>query len=99
MSSDVQSPLFTIIALSLSAVGLVIVGVVSGLIPGVYPATSGAREEAMQVEAKAEASGANGAVIRNLVGTATANPGAATDPAVNTAVPPTLMAGADSKNP
>lgn len=98
MSSEVQSPLFTVIALSLSAVGLIIVGLVSGLIPGVIPATSGAEKEAMQVEAKAETT-STGVVIGNLAGTVIANPGAAADPAANTVVPPTLMAGAGLKNP
>jgi hypothetical protein len=96
MSSEVQSPLFNIIALSLTVVGLVIVGLVSGLIP-IKP---GANESAMQVEAKAEPASTTDAVIGNPVSTVIANPRAAADQAGNSGAGSTaLMAEAKPKNP
>lgn len=100
MSSEVQSPLFNIIALSLTVVGLAVVGLVSGLIPGVIPAKPGANESAMQVEAKAQVASTTDAVIGNPVSTVIANPRAAADQAGNSgAGSPALMAVAKPKNP
>jgi hypothetical protein len=98
MSSAPQSPLYTIISLSLIVFGLVAVGLISGLIPGVFPAKPGADESAMQVEAKAEAASTTGAVIGNLAGMATANSGAVVDQAGKSgATSPALMAEAGRK--
>jgi hypothetical protein len=98
MSPAPQSPLSTIISLSLIVFGLVVVGLISGLIPGVIPARPGADVSAMQVEAKAEAASTTGAVIGNLAGMATANSGAVVDQAGKSgATSPALMAEAGRK--
>ena len=100
MSSEVQSPLYTIISLSLIASGLVVVGLISGLIPGMFSAKPGAEESAMQVEAKAEAVSTTNPVIGNTVSMAIADPRAAADQAGNGgAGSPALMAEAKPKNP
>lgn len=98
MSSEVQSPLFTLIALSLIVFGLIVVGLVSGLIPGVYPAKSGADAPVAQVETKAEPTGT--AVFLDSMGSAmTARPEGATAPVVSdVGLPPTLVAETASKN-
>lgn len=99
MSSEVQSPLFTVIAFSLIVFGLTIVGLVSGLIPGVYPAKSGAVAAVLQSETQAETAGTTSAAIGKLVGTVIVQPEAATGQTVNNAASPALMAEAGSKNP
>jgi len=101
MSSEVQSPLYTIISLFLIVSGLVVVGLISGLIPGVFPAKPGADESAMQVEAKAEAASTTNAVIGNPVSDMViADPRAAADQAGNSgAGSPALLAEAKPKNP
>ena len=100
MSSEVQSPLYTIISLSLIVSGLVVVGLISGLIPGVFPAKPGADESAMQVEAKAEAASTTNAVIGNPVSVVIADPRAAADQAgISGAGSPALLAEAKPKNP
>jgi hypothetical protein len=100
MSSEVQSPLYTILSLSLIVSGLVVVGLISGLIPGVFPAKSGADESAMQVEAKAEAASTTNAVIGNPVSMVIADPRVAADQAGNSgAGSPALLAEAKLKNP
>jgi hypothetical protein len=100
MSPASQSPLYTVISLSLIVFGLVVVGLVSGLIPRVIPVMTGAEEPAMQVEAKAEVASATDAVIGNAAGAAIASSGAAADQAGKGGVEsPALMAEARPKNP
>ena len=100
MSSAPQSPLYTIISLSLIVSGLVAVGLISGLIPGEIPAKTGADEPAMQLEAKAEAVSTTNAVIGNPVSMVIADPRTAADQAGNSgAGSPALLAEARPKNP
>lgn len=100
MSSGVQSPLYTIISLSLIVSGLVAVGLISGLIPAVFPANPGADESAMQVEAKTEATSTTDAVVGNPAIAVSADPRAAADQAGNSgAESPALLAEVRPKNP
>ncbi|MEW6331647.1 MAG: hypothetical protein AB1560_09315 [Pseudomonadota bacterium] len=99
MSSAPQSPLYTIISLSLIVCGLVAVGLISGLIPRVIPGMSGAGEAAMQVEAKAEAAHAMDVVIGNPAGMAIASSSAADQAGKSSAALPVAVAEDGPKKP
>ncbi|BAV34204.1 hypothetical protein SCL_1913 [Sulfuricaulis limicola] len=98
MSSAPQSSLYNIISLSLIVSGLVAVGLISGLIPGVFTTKPGADEPAMQLEAKAEAVSATEAVIANPASMAITDHRAAADQAGNSgARSPVLLTEANER--